>query len=517
MPAKRLSMRKTLEILRLHHELKRKHREIAGSCKISSSTVSDCLQRFKVSGLSWPLPEGTLQEELEARLYRLTPCDSPVRPVPDWEYVLRELRRKDAHVTLGLLWEEYRAIHADGYEYSWFCQAYKQWSGQLEPIMRQRHRWGERTFLDYAGDTVTVVDPDRGEDREAQIFVGVLGASSYTFIEATWSQDLPSWVGSHLRMLDFFGGASQIWVPDNLRSGVSHACFYEPTINPTYHEVAKHYGVAVIPARKRKPRDKAKVENGVLIVERWVLAKLRDRVFHGLDALNLAIRQLQDELNREPFQKMPGCREELFCQHERQALRPLPVRPYESGLWGKGRVYLDYHVVVEGHHYSVPYALMKELVEFRISSHVVELFHNGVRVASHRRSDELGEYSTVLEHRPPNHRAVAQWSPEKVQKWAGLIGTDVGRMATAIMAAKEHPEQGVRAVLGLLKLREKYGRDRLQAACTVALGAGIWSLQSVRSILETSLDRTAPVALLRGAGNHENVRGAEYYAEAAAC
>ena len=510
-------MRKTLEILRLHHELKHKHREIAASCKISSSTVTDCLKRFTVSGLSWPLPASMLHEELEARLYRVKPCDSPARPVPDWEYVHRELRRKDAHLTLGLLWEEYRAAHEDGYEYSWFCDAYRRWSGQLEPVLRQRHRWGERTFVDYAGDTVTVVDPQTGEAREAQIFVAVLGASNYTFVEATWSQDLPSWVGSHVRMLEFFGGAPEILVPDNLRSGVSRACFYEPTINPTYHEFAKHYGVAVIPARKRKPKDKAKVENGVLIVERWILARLRDRVFYGLDALNQAIRVLLDDLNREAFQKMPGCREELFCQHERPALRPLPVRPYESGLWGKGRVYLDYHLVVEGHHYSVPYALMKELVEFRQTAHVVEVFHNGVRVASHRRSDEIGEYSTVPEHRPPNHQAVAQWSPEKVQHWAGLIGADVGKMASAIMASKEHPEQGIRAVLGLLKLREHYGQDRLRAACKRALGVGTWSFSSVRSILETSLDRDEPIPLSKGVGNHENVRGAAYYAEAAAC
>ena len=328
-------MRKIREVLRLKFEVGLSARQIAVSVQVGRVTVGDYLNRFAASGLIWPC--SLSDAELEQQLFPPVPAvSSEQRPLPDWAWVHAELRRPG--VTLALLWQEYRLSQPQGFQYSWFCEHYRAWQGKLDVVMRQEHRVGEKLFVDYAGQTVPVIDRHSGEIRQAQVFVAVLGASSYTFAEATWSQQLPDWLGSHTRCFAFLGGVPEIVVPDNLRSAVSKAHRYEPDINPSYRDLAEHYGVAVVPARARKPRDKAKAEVGVQVVERWILAALRNRQFFSLDELNSAISVLLERLNRRPFRKLPGSRHSAFEALDRLALRPLPVQPYVYAEWKKARV-----------------------------------------------------------------------------------------------------------------------------------------------------------------------------------
>ena len=392
MAAERLSMRKIREVLRLA-SLGQSPGSIAGSLRIGSNTARRYVRRAEEAGLGWPLPADLGDEALEALLFPPGPAAGTVRRVPEWAEVQRELRRKG--VTLQLLWLEYRAVDPEGaYQYTQFCEHYRRWRKRLEPVLRQEHRAGEKVFVDYAGQTVPVVDTGTGELREAQIFVGVLGASNYTFAEATWTQTLPDWIGSHVRMFAYMGGSTVAVVPDNLRSGVKHACFYDPDINPTYQDLAVHYGTAVLPARPRRPRDKAKAESGVLLAERWILAPLRNHTFHSLAELNVEIRRLLDALNDRPFQKLEGSRRSQFEDFERAALRALPSTPFEIAERRTARANIDYHVQVLGHLYSVPYQLVRQPVEVRITARCVEIFHDGRRVATHMRSHRKGRFTT---------------------------------------------------------------------------------------------------------------------------
>jgi len=384
MPRERLSMRKVREVLRLKYEQELSNRAVATSCRLSAGSVHDYLQRARVAGLSWPLPEGISDEALDLRLFPPASSLPSDRPAPDWEKVAHELHGKG--VTLALLWEEYRSSNPDGYGYSRFCELFQHYRGTLDPRMHQIHKAGEKLFVDYAGMTMPVIDRSTGEVREVQIFVATLGASDYTYVEATWSQSLEDWIGSHVRSFAFFGGVPRIVVPDNLKSGVTSPCFYEPDLNRTYQEMASFYGVAVIPARVRKPRDKAIVENHVRTVEQQVLARLRNRIFLSLAELNKAIWELLDNLNNRPFQKMKGTRRSFFEEIDAPALGPLPEEPYEYGEWGKAGVNVDYHVAVLKSYYSVHHKLIKQRVETRVSANTVEIFLKNVRVASHIRS-----------------------------------------------------------------------------------------------------------------------------------
>lgn len=509
-------MRKIREIMRLKFDLKCTHADIAKSCFMSPSTVSDYVRRFNVGGLVWPLADAMTDGELEAKLFRLEPHSGAARPKPDWERVHRELRRSDAHVTLMTLWCEYKAEYPDRpddiYEYSWFCENYAVWAQAVEPVMRQRHVFGQKLYVDYAGDTIPIVEPVTGEIRPAQIFVSAAGGSSYTFAEATWSQALPCWIGSHVRMFQFYGGVFEILVPDNLKSGVTKADFYEPDINPTYHALAIHYKVAVLPTRPAEPPDKAKVENAVLVVERWILARLRNRTFYDLDQLNEAIAELLVELNNKPFQKLAGSRREMFESFELPVLRPLPTVPYEYADCKRPRVHLDYHVQLFDGYYSVPHQLIGQLVDARVTATIVEIFDGGIRVASHKRSYQKGYVTTLPEHMPAHHQAVASWTPERMRSWATKVGPFVEEFVVALMSRKEHPEQGVRAALGTLSLAKKYTKERLNAACRRAVHHGSYSVRSIRNILEHNLE-TQPLQkpTVKSLGHHENVRGPGYY------
>ncbi len=379
--------------------------------------------------------------------------------------------------------------------------------------MRQDHRAGEKLFVDYAGQTVPIIDCATGEIREAQIFVAVLGASNYTYAEATWSQSLPDWIGSHRRTFSFLGGVPELVVPDNLRSGVSKAHRYEPDTNPTYQDMALHYGVVVLPARVRKPRDKAKVEGGVLVVERWILAALRHRQFFSLLELNAAISELLVRLNARPFRKLPGCRREHFEQLDRPALQPLPAEPYVYAEWKKARVHIDYHVAIDGHYYSVPYALIKKEVEVRITRNTIECFHRGNRVASHQRSHHKGRHTTVTAHMPESHRQAGEWSPQRLMRWASKTGPATEKLIQTVLGSRKHPQQAYRSCLGILRLSKPYGDERLEAACRRALTLGSCRYKSIESILKHRLDEQ-PLETqqeLALPDTHDNIRGPAYY------
>ncbi len=505
-------MRKVFEVLRLAREAGRSQREIAVSLGLGQTTTGDYLRRFQESGLSWPLPPEMDEAALEARLFTravIPPADQ--RPLPEWPAVHRELRRKG--VTLQLLWQEYKQGAGDAYQYTQFCRHYKTWRAQIDPVLRQEHKAGERTFVDYAGPTIDVVDVATGEIRAAQLFVGVLGASNYFFAEATWTQTLPDWIASHVRMLEDFGGVTALIVPDNLRSGVTHASFYEPTVNATYLDFATHYGTVILPTRVMRPRDKAKVETGVQVAERWILAPLRHHTFTSLADLNRAIAGLRAAANDRPFQKLAGTRRSLFESLDRPALRPLPSSRYEIAEWRTAKVNIDYHIAVHGHCYSVPYTLVRATVRIRLTATMLEVLHQGRRVAVHPRSSHAGRFTTDPAHRPKSHQAHLEWTPSRLVQWGTSIGIATGALVQQLLDRWPHPEQGYRACLGLFSLRKRYAEGRLEAACARALATGATSYQSVKRILTAGLDQIAPEepAPLRLPARHANIRGPDYY------
>lgn len=514
MAAERLSMRKIREVLRLA-AAGQSNRAIARSVGVAHSTVVEYRARARGAGLRWPLPAECTDPQLEAQLFPTARPANVLRPLPDWAEVHSELKaRRRTSVTLQLLWLEYKAVHPDGLQYSQFCEHYRRWRGGLDRVLRHEHRAGEKVFVDFAGQTVPVVERTTGEVREVEIFVGVLGASNFTYAEACWSQELPEWIGAHVRMFEFFGGVPELVVPDNLKAGVRHACYYEPDLNPTYHELAVHYDTAVLPTRTRKPRDKAKVEAGVLVVERWILARLRKLTFFSLAELNREIRRLLDLLNERPFQKLEGSRRSLFESLDRPALGPLPESRYEFARWKKARVNIDYHIELEGHYYSVPHVLVREQVDVRFSADTVEILFGGRRVAAHRRSLKRGGFTTEPGHRPKAHQKYLEWTPSRIVAWASKTGPRTGELAERILESKPHPEHGYRACLGLLRLGQTYSPARLEAACDRALRIGGISYRSVKSILQSGLDQSSLVeqVTLRLPQNHEHVRGSAYYA-----
>jgi transposase len=505
-------MRRIKEVLRLHHESGLGQRQIGRSLGISHATVREYLRRAAESGISWPLPDTLSDTQLEHRLFP-PPIMIPAgeRPLPDWSSQYKELKRKG--VTLFLLWQEYKAIYPEGYQYSRFCDLYRAWASKVDVSMRQTHKAGEKMFVDYAGQTLPVTNPKTGEIRQAQVFVATLGASSYTYAEATWTQTLPDWIGSHTRAFAFFGGVTEILVPDNLKSGVTTPCRYEPGINRTYMDLAAHYGTAIIPARVRKPKDKAKVESGVQVAERWILASLRNRTFFSLGEANVSIAELLTQLNDRPFQKLPGSRREMFETLEKSTLKQLPAQPYTYAEWEKAKVHIDYHVEVDGHYYSVPYQLIKQRLHVRVTAHTVECFLKGQRVASHRRSTHKGKHTTVTEHMPKAHQQYAEWTPQRLVRWAASHGPNTSGLVEAIMRKRVHPQQGFRSALGLMRLGKQYGPQRLENACERALATGAISYKSVASILKENLDKQ-PVQKAQESAEpieHGNIRGAGYY------
>lgn len=511
MPQPRLSMRKIREVLRLKWGLQLTDRKIARSLGVSRSSVAEYVRRATQAQLSWPLADALDDAQLEAKLFPPPALSSIPRPLPDWEWVNRELRKKG--VTLQLLWLEYKEDHPEGYQYSQFCELFRRFQGKLDLVMRQEHRAGEKVFVDYAGMTLPIINANTGEAQESQLFIGVLGASNYTFAEVTWTQTLPDWLGSHVRMFEFFGGVPQVVVPDQLRSGVKDPCYYEPDLNPSYQELAAHYEVSVIPARPRHPKDKAKAEAGVLLAERWILARLRNDTFFTLHEANQEVRRQLELLNNRPFKKMDGCRRLWFEQLDKPALRPVPSARYEFGQWHKAMVNIDYHIEVDRHYYSVPHSLRGKQVDVRKSATTVEVFFKRHRVAVHARSFRPGGYTTCPDHMPRAHRAHLEWTPDRLVRWAGTVGPHTAQLVRRILESRPHPEQGYRSCLGIMRLEKEFTPQRLEAAAQRALTVSALSYRSVHSILKKGLDQLPlqeqvdlPLPI-----HHANVRGPGYY------
>jgi transposase len=504
-------MRKAREVLRLALNCQMGHREIGRSCSVAPATVGNYVNKAQAAGLSYAEILQMSDEQLK-QVLQSKKTGQAVRPQPNWEEIHQELKKKG--VTLQLLWQEYKQTYPDGYQSSQFCKHYNRWRGKLDVSMRQTYKAGERMFVDYAGLTMPVTDRLTGLIRQVQIFVAALGASNYTYAEATWDQKLPNWIASHIRTFEFFEGVPRITIPDNPKVGVSSPCRYEPDLNPTYHDMSVHYGTVIIPARVRKPQDKAKVETAVQIVERWILAPLRGRTFFGLNELNQVIWDLLDQMNKRLFQKLSGSRLSWFESIDKPALLPLPQTRYTFAEWKCAKVNIDYHIELSRHYYSVPYQLVHESVNVRYTWSTVEIFHKNKRVASHKRSNKEGGHTTCKEHMPKSHQAYLEWTPSRIISWGGKVGEATAQLLEAIMNSRRHPELGYRSCLGIMRLGKQYSTERLEAACRRAVAVRGYSYKSVRSILEQGLDRlplpgsvSSPVVAIE----HNNIRGSEYY------
>ena len=506
-------MRKIGEVLRLK-AAGLNIRDIAVSTGIGKTTVYEYLARAQASGLDWPLPPELDEAAAEARLFPPpTAVPFATRPVPDWREVHRELKR-GRHVTLRLLWLEWREGQADGWGYSQWCLRYHQWLGQQDVVMRLEYAAGDRCFVDFAGDRMSFID-DTDSVIAVEIFVAVLGCSGMLYVEATRGQDLKSWLLAHVHAWEAWGGVPRVTVPDNLKSGVTKACWYEPELNRSYMHLAQHVNTIILPTRVRKPRDKAAAEAGVLVVERWVLAPLRNRQFFSLADLNDAIREKTAAVNDRQFRGQPTSRRDLFEELERPALQPLPRVRYELTEIKPCTVNIDYHVEFDHRFYSVPHRLVRQKVETWATAETVEVYQAHRRVASHVREYGRRRYITDPAHMPASHRAHLEWTPSRLVRWARTVGPAVAAVTQRILETKPHPEHGYRACLGLMSLARRHGDDRVQAACTRALSVNAVSYTSVKSILEQNLDKLplpqAQLSLVPPPPVHENLRGAAYY------
>jgi transposase len=511
MAGKRVPMRKIREVLRLTHEMRLSVREVRAATGVGKTAVADYVTRARAIGITWPIPPEIDDTELERRLF-VPPAfrAEPVRTVPDWAVVHEELKRRG--VTLLLLWEEHRAACPDGHCYSQFCVLYREWRRKLSPVMRQSHLAGDKLFVDWAGDTVPVIDAASGKTMAAHIFVAVSGASSYTFAVACWSETLPDWIAAHAAMLDFLGGVPKAVVPDNLKAGITTPSRYEPGVNRTYQDLAAHYDFVVLPARPYKPRDKAKVEAAVGIVERYILGRLRNRRFLGLDDLNAAVAECVTTINAKIMRHVGKSRADLFAALDRPVLKSLPPTRFEYAEWKRATVAPDYHIEVDDHFYSVPWTLLRETVDVRVTTVMIEVLHKGILVAVHVRSYEKGLATSLDEHRSPGHKAHAEWTLARVAEEAAKIGPETAKLVAAITAAKPHPEQALRTCIGILRLTRSFEPERVEAAARRGNAIGSKTLASIRSILDKGLDRVAPIMAPEPAPIvHENIRGRGYY------
>ena len=510
MPRERISVKKVKEVLRLALAQGRSQREIARATGVGKTTVQDVIARAEAAGIEdWEAIKGDREHKLIEKLFPPTPGEK--RPEPNWATIKTELMRKG--MTLSLLWIEYSDGLANALRYSQFCRRYRDWEKRLTISMRQDHKAGEKCFVDFSGVKVPFIDKVTGEIRESEIFVGVLGASNYTFVRAVPDQTLSSWIDCHAKMFAFFGGVPEIVVPDNLKSGVTKSCRYEPETNPAYRECAEYYDVAVIPTRTYAPKDKAKVEVGVQIVERWILMRLRKQTFTSVHEINQAISGLLVELNNRTMRRYNKSRKELFDAVEKPALRPLPASEFELSAWKKAKVNIDYHVEVARHYYSVPFKHIGKNVDIRFTRKKIEVFFDGEIIAHHGRSYDEGKHTTIAAHMPPKHVACADWTPERILNWARESGVEVKTLCEKIIASRHHPEQGFRSCLGVLRLGDKYTVPRLKKACELALKKPSPSYKIVKTILQTNQDLkspTKPAPIVHIA--HENIRGAEYFA-----
>lgn len=510
MSGKRLSMRKTREIIRLHHTAELSNRQIASACDVSPTTVGKVLKAAERGGLGWPLPDDMSDSQIEARLFdKKQKNTESMRPLPDMQSITRELKHK--HVTLQLIWEEYIHEHPEGYSYSRFCELFRAWKKVQDPVMRREHEVGDKMFVDWAGQSLRYTDP-QGRQHEAYMFVAVLGASNYIYANVFPDMKLGSWLRAHIEAFEFYGGVPAAVVPDNTKTGVKHPCRYDPELNPAYQNLAEHYNTAVIPARVRKPRDKAKAENAVQNVGQRIIAALRNANLSSFGEAVQAVREKRRELNERPFSKMDGCRRSLFEEIEKDALKPLPARAFSAGKWQKAKVYKDYHVQVDYKYYSTPYTYIGKEVEVRITDRTLEIYHDGQRIAAHPYPAPNGRASTLEEHRPPKHMAVINRSAEVFVERAGKIGGNCTNVVKTLLQHFPHPEMGFRSCEGVLRLGKRYGEDRLEHACMRALESGDVRYRHIADMLKNRREHLRLEIEERKPVRHRNIRGASYYA-----
>ena len=520
MAAERLAMRNIKEILKLKLLAGvGSSRAISRAAKCGKTTVNEYLALARAAGISsWDQVKGLDEEELERRLgVAAPPAPLPPisKPLPEWLKIHEELRNRS--VTLALLWTEYRELHPDGYKYSQFAEHYRRWKAKLSVVMRQTHRPGEKGFVDFC-DGLFVTDAVTGEKTPTELFVGAMGASCYTFARATLTQELVEWVDVNGKFLKFLGGVPAILVPDNLKSGVSRPDRYEAEVNPTYQEMAEHYGTCIIPARVRKPKDKAKAENAVLQAQRWILAVLRHRIFHSLAEMNAAIDEQLKKLNTKPMRGYGKSRAELFLLLDKPALLPLPAIAFEYASWKKVRLGIDYHLRYDDHFYSAPYQLINKDLWCRATLRTVEIFFKGKRITSHPRSSQKWGKTTSNEHMPSHHRAYAEWTPERILNWMKTIGPCAEKVVARMLDEKPHPELAYRSALGIISLGKKYGTERTEKACLKALRIGSPCYMTLKTMLKNCMeevDTTPPPTTAESKQlqlfAEENIRGGSYY------
>lgn len=512
----RLPMRKIRDILRSHFDGRLSPRQTALALKVSRGAVLRCLDRFRKSGLPYP-PDELGDTELEARLYPASAAGplsrKPQLTKEECAVIHRELSKTG--VTLQLLWEDYRTQTPQGLGYSWFCEQYGRYKKSLGISFRNTYKGGEMSFLDYSGKKRDIVDRQTGEVRPVELFVWCWGASNFTYWEFSESQKTLDFLGSQDRALTYFGCVSRVTVPDNLKSGVTTPCRYEPELNLSYERFAEHYGTTLLPARVRKPKDKAKVEGGVRLAQRWLLGRLRNRVFFSLAELNEAAHELLLAFNAKVMKGYGQSRQELFEEIDKPNALPLPDSPYEMGIWKRPvRLGIDYHLEIDSNFYSAPYTLRGRILAAKISEHLVEIFLGGDRVASHRRLVGKRRHSTQKEHMPESHQQYVEWNSERVVSWAEKIGPSAHALAQAMLLSRRHPQQAYRSILGITRLEKNYGKERLESACALAMRYNLLSYKAVADILKNGREKgpTGEKAPSRQpAPPHENIRGPGYY------
>lgn len=504
-------MRQIHRLMGLHFGAGLGARAIGRELGISHSTVREYLTRIAAAGIAWPLPPDITETALEQRLFANGGAQAGARRhvEPDWAAAARELKRPA--VTLQILWEEYNDTQPDAYSYSRYCQIFREFKRRLTPSMRQNHVAGDKAFVDYSGKKVPIFDPHSGETRHAEIFVAVLGASSLTYAEATWTQALPDWIGAHVRMFKFWGAVPRLLVPDNLKSGVHKASFYDPEINRSYGMMAEHYHVGVLPARPYRPKDKAKVEAGVRIAQYYILGRLRHRTFFSLAECNTAITEVLLQLNGRVMRHIGLSRQQMFDTIERPAMQDLPEQDYEYAEWKIARVNIDYHVEANDFLYSVHHSLIRQQVDIRSTERTVEIFRRGERVAAHVRRYHGQRHATLPEHMPSAHRRYAEWNPERFQHQARTFGPNTEALVLAIMHKRAHPEQGFRTCLGVLKLLGKLDTQRVEAISAYALEIGALNYPSIASIAENRIELKPTRKQDSKPILHGNIRGPRYY------
>jgi transposase len=508
---RRISMRKLKEAARLLLEFKLGVRQIARTCNISTSTAHAYVDRLKELDVPYGEIAAMGDDELGELLFPKEQRSSAKR-LPDFEYLSKEMTKKG--VTLLLLHEEYKKDNPGGYEQSRFYTLYREWAKKVDPVMRFTHKAGEKMFIDFSGDKAHYQDPTTGKIVEVELFISVLGASSYLYARAVSDQTTENFVNCTIKAFEFYGGCTEYVVPDNARSAVTHPSYYEPDINRVFAAMAEHYTIAVLPTRVRKPRDKAKVENGVLQAQRRILASLRNTTFFSLAELNKAIAEETKKLNERPMTGISKSRHDLFLEIDKPALRPLPQERYTLTAWKKGKVHIDYHIDVEKTHYSVPYTLLGQNVDISYTSSLVEIYHRGKRIASHMRVNKPGAFVTDKLHMPHSHRQYLEWTPERIKSWGEKIGLHTKLLMEAIMEHREHPEHGYRSCLGLIRLAKLYPPERVDQACKRACDLQAYNYKSVKALLERGLEKMSPEVKQKIIPLHSNVRGKNYYTEA---